>query len=163
MIPPDLFKEAMGRLAGSVTVITTGQGAARTGLTATSVTSLSGTPPSLLACVNRSASAHDTLLAEGCFGVALLRPAQSEIAERFAGAGGATGEQRYHGLAFRTAETGAPLLEEAAVSFDCSLHAVHDGFSHSILVGVIRAVILGPDDGVLLWRRRRFCFAADLD
>jgi Flavin reductase like domain len=51
------FKQAMRHLIGGVSVITTGSGETRTGLTVTSAVSLSLDPPTMLVCVNRDASA----------------------------------------------------------------------------------------------------------
>lgn len=50
------FKTAMRHLAGAVAVITTGAGEARTGFTATSVSSFSMEPPTLIVCLNRTSS-----------------------------------------------------------------------------------------------------------
>ena len=52
------FRKAMRRLTSAVTVITTAHEDRRYGMTATAVTSVSADPPSLLICVNRSASLH---------------------------------------------------------------------------------------------------------
>ena len=47
------FRDAMRQLASGVCVVTLGAGDERKGLTATSVSSLSAEPPTLLVCVNR--------------------------------------------------------------------------------------------------------------
>jgi flavin reductase (DIM6/NTAB) family NADH-FMN oxidoreductase RutF len=51
------FRDAMRQLARSVCLITLGSGDERTGLTATSVSSLSAEPPTLLVCVDRASQA----------------------------------------------------------------------------------------------------------
>ena len=50
------FRSIMRRLAGGVAVITAGRGDDITGMTVTSLTSLSATPPRLLVSINRQAS-----------------------------------------------------------------------------------------------------------
>ena len=55
------FRLAMRKLASTVTVLTTREADEHHGMAATAVTSLSTEPPSLLVCVNRSASLHDPL------------------------------------------------------------------------------------------------------
>ena len=90
-----LFRSAMRDLASGVSVITVGRGEDRTGMTATSLTSLSVDPPSILICVNRSSSTWPALQAHRHFGVNLLRASQRPIAERFAGRDGAKGSHRY--------------------------------------------------------------------
>ena len=55
------FREAMRRLAGTVTVVTVDNNGERHGTTATAVTSLSMSPPSLLVCFNRDSRLHGLL------------------------------------------------------------------------------------------------------
>ena len=50
------FRSLMRRLAGGVAVITAGRGEDITGMTVTSLTSLSATPPRVLVSINRQAS-----------------------------------------------------------------------------------------------------------
>lgn len=153
-----LFKEAMARLAGVVTVITTGKGSGRCGLTATAVCSLSADPPSIVACVNSNASAHDSIIANGYFGVNVLGPDQAWVADRFAGIDGSLGLSRFDGSNWSQRDGGAPLLEGALVSLDCVIERRMDGYSHSILVGNICTITLNPNDegNTLLWRSRRY-------
>ena len=54
----DNFKEAMRRLAGTVTIVTVSNGEERHGTTATAVTSLSMDPPSILVCFNKDSRLH---------------------------------------------------------------------------------------------------------
>lgn len=79
------FRAAMRHLAGGVSVITTGSGAERNGLTATSVSSLSAEPPTLIVCINRQASAWPLIARHRAFGVNVLGSDQIEIGERFSG------------------------------------------------------------------------------
>ena len=50
------FRDAMRQLAGGVSIITVGRGKDITGMTVTSVSSLSVEPPTLIVSVNRQAS-----------------------------------------------------------------------------------------------------------
>ena len=59
--PAQAFKEAMRRLAATVTIVTAAKGDESYGMTMTAVTSLSMDPPSLVICVNRNASLHPVL------------------------------------------------------------------------------------------------------
>ena len=53
--------EAMRRMAGSVCVVSTGDGETKHAMSATAVTSLAMDPPSLLVCVNRAVPFHDAM------------------------------------------------------------------------------------------------------
>jgi flavin reductase len=57
-ISPDIFKYGMRQLAGGVCIVATNSDGEWHGLTMTAVCSLTMDPPSLIACVNRDASAY---------------------------------------------------------------------------------------------------------
>ncbi len=101
------FKAAMRRLVGSVSAITTGAGGAQTGLTITSVISLSFDPPTTLVCVNRNASAWSVIQRERHDCVNLLAPRNQHLADRFTGRDGVKGAARYEGARWRQFVTGA--------------------------------------------------------
>lgn len=89
------FKNAMRHLASAVSVVTTGRGEQRTGFTASSVTSLSMEPPTLLVCLNRQSSAAPVLLEHGAFCINVLAKDQVDLADAFAGRDGRRGAARY--------------------------------------------------------------------
>jgi flavin reductase (DIM6/NTAB) family NADH-FMN oxidoreductase RutF len=82
------FRGAMRHLAGGVSVITAGRGKDITGMTVTSVSSLSVEPPTLIVSINREASSWPLIKRHGSFGVNMLAADQIVIAEGFAGRGG---------------------------------------------------------------------------
>jgi flavin reductase len=155
------FREAMARFPGAVTAITTAEAGEPLGFIATAVCSLSMDPPSVIVCVNKSVSAHDVILHQGFFAVNVLTADHSDIVKRF---GERKGSARFDGTEWVTGETGAPLIVGARVSLDCTLAKAHDGFSHTIMVGVVENVVL-PDAGeghCLLWQGRSFHKAIEL-
>src|ERR1700719_1825856 len=85
------FRSAMRHLPGGVSVITVGRGKDITGMTVTSVSSLSVDPPTLIVSINRESSSWPLLQRDGVFGVNILTSDQVEIAERFTGKGGLKG------------------------------------------------------------------------
>jgi hypothetical protein len=80
----DEFRAAMRELAGAVSVISCGQGKRRAGFAATSVSSLSLDPPTLILCVNRSSSSRPILRQARSFGVNILSASHRELAHRCA-------------------------------------------------------------------------------
>ncbi|MDG4890117.1 MULTISPECIES: flavin reductase family protein [unclassified Mesorhizobium] len=162
MINSDDFREAMQRFPGPVTAITTIEDGIPAGLMATAVCSLSADPPSLIACVNKTATAHDAILRQGFFGVSVLPDALKAFADHFARARGA---DRFEGALWIMQTTGAPLLAGATVAFDCRIAKVHEGFSHSILIGVIHDILLPNENAnrCLLWHRKGFVSVAAQD
>lgn len=163
MTERETFIQAMAALAGGVTIVTTGEGDRCGGLTATAMCSLSADPPSLIVCVNKGASAHDLLVAEGRFAVNVLGSDHRDLALQFAKSS-VTSRDKFAGGAWGTLATGVPVLETAEAAFDCELDRVVDGYSHSILIGLVkRTLVRGESDGSgLVWHGRRFRGLIDL-
>jgi flavin reductase (DIM6/NTAB) family NADH-FMN oxidoreductase RutF len=137
------FKKGMRHLAASVTLITTCEGKLRGGLTATAVCSVSADPPQILVCVNKTASAHDTIGTAGFFCVNILAPEHRKIAERFAGMDGVEGDARFGDMGeWSTLTTGAPVLKGCPVSFDCKLVTEVSAGTHTIYIGQIVDIAL---------------------
>ena len=134
------FRGAMRHLTGGVSVITAGRGRDITGMTVTSVTSLSVDPPTLLVSVNRDASSFPLIRRHGAFGVNILASDQLDIAERFAGKGGLKGADRFAGAAWVTAASGIPLLAGALSAFDCEVEEILERHSHGIVIGRVRDI-----------------------
>lgn len=137
----DLFKLGMRRLAAGVSLVTTRdeQGYPH-GMIATSVTSVCLTPPSLLTCINKTASSHDALARAGIFCVNLLAEDADDIALRFSSS--KFRDSRFAGDIWSKLETGAPSLDSAIASFDCRVSNSIEASSHTIFIGEVVAVRL---------------------
>lgn len=135
----DLFKLGMRRLAAGVSLITTlDEEGGRHGMIATSVTSVCLTPPSLLTCVNKTASCHDIVMRTGLFCVNLLPEGADEVAMRFS-------SSKFRDVRFAEGdwgllETGAPVLGGSIASFDCRVTNTVEASSHTIFIGEVVAV-----------------------
>jgi flavin reductase (DIM6/NTAB) family NADH-FMN oxidoreductase RutF len=134
------FRGAMRHLTGGVSVITAGRGREITGMTVTSVTSLSVEPPTLLVSINRDASSFPLIKRHGAFGVNILNADQLDVAERFAGKGGLKGTERFAGSQWVTSVSGVPLLVGALSAFDCEVEEIVERHSHGIVIGRIRDI-----------------------
>jgi flavin reductase (DIM6/NTAB) family NADH-FMN oxidoreductase RutF len=132
------FRGAMRQLTGGVNVITAGRGKDISGMTVTSVSSLSLDPPTLIVSVNRSASSWPLLQRYGAFGVNILAADQIDIAERFAGKDGLKGATRFAGAEWTTRASGVPLLVGALAAIDCEIEEIIERHSHAILIGRVR-------------------------
>jgi flavin reductase len=150
------FQRAMSLFAAGVTVITTLRDGRPAGLVATSVCSLSADPPSIIVCVNKTASAHDAMIAEGKFAVNLLSVDHRDVVGRFRDA---RGHDRFDTHRWATGTTGSPVLSDAVVVLDCEIGDKHDGFTHTIFVGIIRDIAFASDTqdaACLMWHGRSF-------
>jgi flavin reductase (DIM6/NTAB) family NADH-FMN oxidoreductase RutF len=149
----DVFRQAMRQLAGGVSIITVGEGADRTGLTATSVTSLSTEPPTLIVCINQASSSWPLLKKYGHFGVNFLGEEHQEIADRFAGRGGVKGAARYDGAEWETLESRAPILRDALAAIDCEVEEMIIRHSHAIVIGRVTAARASEGSNPLIYWR----------
>lgn len=127
------YKQGMRHLAGAISVITADFQGTRSGLTVTSVSSVSVEPPELLVCINGQASAWPLIERSGRFGVNVLQANQDNLAMRFAGAGGVKGEQRYEGAQW-SQHHGVWLLDKAAAAFACEVEEIVMCHSHAVVV-----------------------------
>src|SRR5262245_5993533 len=149
VVPADIFKLAMRRLAAGVTIITTCHNGYRCGLTATAVCSLSADPPQLLVCVNRSAHAHDVIKRGANMCVNLLARKHKALAGHFAGA--RKGEERFRSGKWTMLKTSAPVLDDALASFDCVVKETVEPSTHTIFIGQVVDVRLRAEGQPLLY------------
>jgi flavin reductase len=151
-----LYREGMSRLAAAVNVITTDGPAGLAGFTATAVTSVSDSPPTLLACMHRTAQSRERLLANGTFCINVLAACHDDLADVFAGRTGLHLDARFQAGAWRKGATGVPLLDGALASFECRLSEVKDVATHHVLFGDVVAVRVGAEARGLAWFRRGY-------
>jgi flavin reductase (DIM6/NTAB) family NADH-FMN oxidoreductase RutF len=134
-VSPNDFRGAMRHLTGGVSVITVGRGKDITGMTVTSVSSLSVDPPTLIVSINRQSSSWPLLKRHGFFGVNILTADQIDVAERFTGKDGLKGADRFAGARWTTRVSGVPLLQGALAAIDCEAEDIIERHSHAIVVG----------------------------
>jgi flavin reductase (DIM6/NTAB) family NADH-FMN oxidoreductase RutF len=145
------FRSAMRHLTGGVSVITVGRGRDISGMTVTSVSSLSVDPPSLIVAINRSSSAWPLLKQCGFFGVNILNADQLDIAERFTGRTGLKGADRFTGAEWITGASGVPLLVGALAALDCEVEDIVERHSHAIVIGRGRDIKLSSRTAALAY------------
>ena len=134
-VSPDDLRGAMRQLTGGVSIITAGRGKDISGMTVTSVSSLSVDPPALIVSIHRGASSWPLLKRYGFFGVNILTSDQANIAERFAGKDGLKGADRFSGAKWTTLASGVPLLVDALAAIDCEVEETIERHSHAIVIG----------------------------
>ncbi len=133
------FKQGMRALTSGVCVIGAyGVDGAPIAMTATAVSSLTADPPSLLVCVNRSASMAPSLVKSRRFSVNVLGADQIDVAKAFGGQLPVRGTGRFiYGNWHRVDDTEVPLLTGSRVSFECEVSHVHDWATHHIVIGTV--------------------------
>src|ERR1700730_16321415 len=89
------YRDAMARLGAAVNVITTDGPGGRAGFTASAVTSVTDTPPTLLVCANRANDSYPAFKANQVLCVNTLTPEQEAHSTLFAGLTDHTMEARF--------------------------------------------------------------------
>lgn len=148
------FREAMARLASAVHLVTTDGAGGRAGLTASSVCSVSDGPPTLLVCLNRASSAYPAVLRNGVLCVNTLSAEHQALAADFAGRvpmGERFGDREWGRL-----RTGAPVLPDALVAFDCRIVDRHAVGTHDVLICAVEAIADPSEADGLLYAKRRY-------
>jgi flavin reductase (DIM6/NTAB) family NADH-FMN oxidoreductase RutF len=145
------FRSAMRQLTGGVSVITAGRGRHVSGMTVTSVSSLSVDPPALIVSINRESSSWPLVKRYGFFGVNILTSDQIDIAERFTGKGGLQGADRFAGARWTMRASGVPLLVGALAAVDCEVEEIVERHSHAIVIGRVMDVAVSTRTAALAY------------
>ncbi|ANB01047.1 flavin reductase family protein [Ectothiorhodospira sp. BSL-9] len=144
VIDPRRFRDALGRFATGITVITCldPQGEVPNGFTANSFSSLSLDPPLVLFSLRRDAGCLAAFERARAFAVNVLAEDHQDLSNRFAG----KEASRWEGLQFEAGQTGAPLLPGMLAQFECRTEVIHDGGDHRIFVGRVLRLTM-PREG----------------
>ncbi len=140
-VDPLMFRQVMGSFASGVVVVTAEAESGPVGITCQSFASLSLDPALVLFCPSSSSWAWGEIRRAGRFCVNVLAEEQDELALVFA----SRSCDKFAGIPFETAPSGAPVLTGAAAWIDCDLHMVHPGGDHDVAVGAVAA--MGRDAG----------------
>jgi flavin reductase len=155
-VPTAHYIAGMRRLAAGVTIVTTGLGELRAGLTATSVCSLTAEPPRLLVCVHRDADTHDIILQSRVFAVNVLVSSQRELADHFGRRDTSPALDKFASGEWARGSTGAPVLLGAAANFECGLVEAVEASTHTILIGEIEAARFDEGASALVYHDRTY-------
>ena len=123
------FRNALGRFASGVTVITARYEDRTHGMTANAFVSVSLDPPLVLVSVDHRAFMHRVLPVTRRFGISVLAENQEPLSNHFAG-------RTVEGLHIRfTEREGLPLLEGAVAYFVVELVDAHPAGDHTLYIG----------------------------
>lgn len=145
----------MSKLGAAVNIVTSDGPAGKVGITASSVCSVTDSPPILLACINQRSSAHDAILNNGVICVNTLGNWHEALSRKFAG--GLAMPERFAGSDWTLLATGSPVLEDALVSFDCKVIDTVCQGTHRVLFCQVHEMRLndsGPIGGLIYFERR---------
>jgi flavin reductase (DIM6/NTAB) family NADH-FMN oxidoreductase RutF len=146
----ELFRDAMAGLCSGVAVVTARRPDGKPcGLVATSVSSFSATPPSVLASIGHASRCHHALIACEHFGVHLLRSDQARLASTFAG----LGDDKFAGVDWSW-DADVPAIAGVLAYLRCRRSALFELYDHSILIGDATGGRLAAGDPLVYMGRR---------
>ena len=137
---PEVFREAFGRFATGVAVITSTGPAGSGGMTANALCSLSLDPLLALVCFENGARTLPIVREAERFAVNLLASDQSPLARVFASK--MPEAEKLAGVAHRIIDE-LPVLDGAIAWVTCGLRELIAGGDHTIAIGEVRALGLG--------------------
>ena len=142
---PRMFRQALGRFASGVTVITTMHEGIVHGMTANAFCSVSLEPPLVLISVDNRSRMHRLLAQSGRYGVSILAKSQEALSRHFAG-----WSQEGLQVPFVWHE-GCPLIEGAVAHLTCKvIHAQPCG-DHTLYIGHVEQLGYSQESAPLLF------------
>jgi flavin reductase (DIM6/NTAB) family NADH-FMN oxidoreductase RutF len=131
------LRDAFGRFATGVTVVTTRTADGPVGMTANSFSSVSLDPPLVLWCIDKASDRFEVFRHARHYAIHVLDAGQRAVSDGFARDG-----QYFDHLRWCETAEGVPALSECLARFDCHLEQVHEAGDHVILVGRVQRVDL---------------------
>ena len=135
------FRRVLGHFPTGVTVVTAAGADGPEGMAIGSFSSVSLDPPLVMFCPGHESASWSRMRPAGSFCVNVLGDHQADVSRVFAG----KSDDRFDGLGIRVEATGAPVIEGCLAWIDCTVHAVHDGGDHDIVVGRVEALGVDSD------------------
>ena len=150
------FRKIMSRFATGVTVVTTKSGDEIHGLTCNAFCSISLTPCTVMVSVAKDARSWPLIEKSRLFAVNVLSESQIHVSDRFAGRHRDKDDNRFEGIEWTTATTGAPILRGTQGYLDCRVTRAYDGGSHTLFLGEVVALGLDDTQSPLMFYQSRY-------
>ncbi|XID74961.1 flavin reductase [Alkanindiges sp. WGS2144] len=154
MVEATDFRNAMSLLTSAVSVVTTAGVSGRYGFTASAVCSVTDTPPTLLVCMNQASSSHGHFIENKILSVNVLAAQHQHISNVFSSR--LSPEERFQHGVWTQLTTGAPVLQDALVSFDCQIEQIQQVGTHTIFICPIVAIQHSNQDQSLVYFKRGY-------
>lgn len=156
-VDESLFRQAFGRFATGVAVLTTRWQGLDYAMTANSLTSVSLDPPLMLFCVHEDSRFGEAVRSTGVWGLTIL-PASARATASWLATPARPVRGQLDQVPHRRGRVHAvALLEDALATMECTTVSVHQGGDHAIVLGEVIDVELPSQAGeALLFYRGRY-------
>jgi len=150
-VTEDQFRKTLGLFPTGVTIITASQkGGPDIGITISSLTSVSLSPPQILFCLSKHSKTIPVFKASSYFAINILNESQSHLSDGFARHVPMEWEKVN---TYRHLETGCLLISDTLGYIICEKGAIYDGEDHEIIIG--KVIDLGVISSTLPLIRQR--------
>jgi flavin reductase (DIM6/NTAB) family NADH-FMN oxidoreductase RutF len=139
-VDQERLRSVMARYLTGVSIVTA---PGPVGMTASSFTSVSVQPPTVLVCLHADSGVRRAISEAGCYAINMLGGSQARLARRFAERG-LDQEERFRWLELEHGITGCPLIAGAAAWLDCRLRDELTVATHVIAIGEVLAAGADP-------------------
>ena len=153
-VDPARFRQAMGRWATGVSVVTTRDGERDLGLTVNAFLSVALDPPTVLVSIGDESNSADAIRSSGRFALTVLRADQEAVSRRMAL--DRPPEEKFRGLPLRRSPRGLAWVEGGLASLDCAVVEAHRTQDHWVIFGEVETVEIGPEGLPLLFYRSHY-------
>ncbi|MEM8802304.1 MAG: flavin reductase family protein [Pseudomonadota bacterium] len=136
---PKAFRNALGRYATGVTVITCATPEGPVGITVNSFASVSLDPPLVLWSPAKGSKRCEIFVNAEHFAIHVLGESQKGLCDTFAAVGG----RDFSAVEWQPGAHGVPLLKQCLACFECERYAVHPGGDHEIILGKVTKATVG--------------------
>jgi 3-hydroxy-9,10-secoandrosta-1,3,5(10)-triene-9,17-dione monooxygenase reductase component len=148
-IDPTHMRHVLGHFASGIVVITAMTADGPAGFTCQSFSSLSLEPPLVAFSPARTSSTWPRIRGTGHFCVNVLADDHRDLSGAFA----RSGTDKFAGVSWAPAPSGAPHLDGVVAWIDCTLHEEFPGGDHTIVVGRVHALDADTSLAPLLFHR----------
>lgn len=143
------FRQVLGHFPTGVTVVTADHESGPVGLAVGSFASASLDPALVAFFPDKESTSWPRIEETGVFCVNVLADGQEDVCRRFA----SKGEDKFEGLGWKPAASGAPVLDGVLAWIDCRIHSVLEAGDHFCVLGQVNELDVSDDGGPLVFFR----------
>jgi flavin reductase (DIM6/NTAB) family NADH-FMN oxidoreductase RutF len=150
----DAVREAFAQVPTGVTVVTVTDADGPHGCTVSAFTPVSVEPPLVVVCFMNGSSMIERVARVGTFAVNVLAGTQWHLGRHFADRSRPRGEAGFAAVHWHASALGSPLLAGSVAQFDCALDSARGAGDHTLCIGRVESVAVGPADPLTYCRGR---------
>lgn len=158
MVEPLRFRRVFGHFCTGVTVVTGIDDGGPVGFACQAFAALSLDPPLVLFCPSVTSLTWPRIERSGHFCINVLAEDQRALSRVF----GAAGEDKFAGVPWSPAASGAPILDGVLTWAGCAVEAAHEAGDHWVVIGRVTELGVCRDGRPLLFYKGRYTGTASV-